>query len=279
MNHIKKINLILVTFILFIIVLSNKSYAKRIYHYAPLPTESSKSTISKNMGLIQSIRKILNAEVEIVYHKNYDNIINEFSRGNIDIAYLGPLPVIKLQQNTHTSEPVLLFKNNNGNARYRCTLCSPLDGVSDRDALRTIRPVRVALTQESSTCGPLSTFWLLRDYGIKIEDSIHDYLCSHESVALSLVRGEFDVGGIKDTTAERFKELGLNIIASTPPLPGFALVVNTGTMEAEAIDTLVNGLLKLDEDERKHWDIGRYGFEAVDNGSYDNLSFMLEMGE
>ena len=67
------------------------------------------------------------------------------------------------------------------------------------------------------------------------------YLGNHEDVALAVIRGDVEVGGMKTATARKYPRMGLQIVIQTPPLPGFALVANTCRMTPPLIDRLRHG--------------------------------------
>ena len=87
--------------------------------------------------------------------------------------------------------------------------------------LQGLQNKRIALTQPLSTCGYLSVSGLLRERKSSLEKNRYRYLNKHDAVALAIIRGEYDLGGLKTAIGKRYTHLGLKILAETPPFPGF----------------------------------------------------------
>ena len=56
------------------------------------------------------------------------------------------------------------------------------------------------------------------------EANHYRYLGQHDEVALAVVRGEFDFGGLKTAIAQKYTHLGLKVVAESPLMTGLALV-------------------------------------------------------
>ncbi len=79
-----------------------------------------------------------------------------------------------------------------------------------------------------------------------MENNRYTYLDKHDAVALAVVRGEFDAGGLKTAIGKKYSHLGLTIAAETAPMPSFGLVANRATMSDKTIQTLRATLTRLD---------------------------------
>jgi phosphonate transport system substrate-binding protein len=169
----------------------------------------------------------LGVTVEFDFSDNYAEIIKKFIAGKIDLAYLGPLPYVELRAQDKNAEPLIHFNEASGKPMYTCAIVTladaplKLSGLKDR---------RIALTQPLSTCGYLSVNGLLKEHGSKLENNRYRYLDKHDSVALAVVRGEFDAGGLKTAIGKKYAHMGLITIAETPPLPSFGLIANRATV-------------------------------------------------
>lgn len=123
-----------------------------------------------------------------------------------------------------------------------------------------------------STCGYLSTDGLLRQAGSSLEDNKYRYLDKHDEVALAVIRGEFDLGGLKTAIGRKYAHMGLLVVAESAPLPGFALVANAKTVSKERMNQLRDALVGMDSETAKSWgDNIRHGAVAAFDGDYDAL--------
>jgi phosphonate transport system substrate-binding protein len=211
--------------------------------FAPLPMENRETIVTQFRPLTAYLEQCLDVKIEYVYLDNYSDLIEKFRQKAVDLAYLGPLPYVELRAQYPQAEPLVQFKERSGQATYTCAIVSFPDAAFD---LTTAEKRKIALTQPLSTCGYLSTSGLMRRSGSSLERNYYRYLGQHDAVALSVLQGEYDAGGLKTAIARNYVHLGLQIMAETPPLPGFALVANSDTLSSEMMSRLRQELIALD---------------------------------
>ena len=179
---------------------------------APLPMENREATVKAFNPVATYLQEALKVPVELVYFDKNSEIVTAMQNRAVDVAMLGPLPYVSGRQRGVAMEPLVLFKEASGEARYRCVLVA-FGG--DTLAVVTLRGKRIALTQPMSTCGYFGTNAILRMHaGITLEDMRYRYVNTHEAAAQAVVSGEADVAGIKDEFAVKFGALGL--VSRTP---------------------------------------------------------------
>jgi len=225
------------------LVLGSATVHARPLVFAPLPMENRETVIKQFMPLASYLGQVLDREIVFDINDGYDRILEKFRQGEIDLAYMGPLPYVALKNGDEHAVPLVHFNEPSGEPFYTCALISLADKVVD-----TSRVVnrRIALTQPLSTCGYLSASGLLRERGSDLAKNLYRYLNKHDAVAMAVVRGEFDLGGLKTAIARKYAHLGLAILAETRPLPSFALVGNAGTLSAEDMDAVREALARLE---------------------------------
>ena len=212
----------------------NAQTPKRIFNLAPLPTKKLEQNIKEFLPIHSYMQKKMGIKINYVHLKNYRDILDGFKNGSIDIAYLGPLPFIELYKEYKYAKPIVIFKQRNGLAKYRCVLAKFKD-----DNIDFSKKIKVALTQPLSTCGYFMSSKLLKEkFSVNLKDKYYDYTMSHTNALSAVLKGEFDIAGAKESIAQRFESLGLEIIAKSEPLPGFSIVVNTKTVSKEEIELL-----------------------------------------
>jgi phosphonate transport system substrate-binding protein len=236
--------------------------------FAPLPMENKETVLSRFRPLTEFLARRLHVAVDYVYAEDYAELLENFRQSKVDIAYLGPLPYVELRDSYAEAEPLVFFKESSQAVTYTCALVT-FPG-NDFD-IRHGRYQKIALTQPLSTCGYLSTNGLLRKNNNSLEDNHYRYVGKHDEVALSVIRGEFAAGGLKTAVARKYAHLGLFVLMETPPLPAFALIVNTRTMSPDLIAGIKGVLLELDltqgaQGQKKPWNdvIGNGVVEAHD---------------
>jgi len=240
--------------------------------FAPLPMENRESIVLQFRPMIDFLQKKLGLPIEFVFCEDYGQILDKFTAGAIDLAYLGPLPYVALRAQDPQAEPLLHFKEANGQPRYTCAVIALADAHLN---LRALADRRIALTQPLSTCGYLAVEGLLRQQGGSLAQNSYRYLDKHDAVALAVVRGEFDAGGAKTAIVKKYAHLGLSVVAETPPFPGFGLIANRATLPEHAIKATQDALTRLDPagaDRELLADWGefvRYGSIVASDHDYD----------
>lgn len=257
----------IITF-LFLLIFTSTLFSKDklTINFAPLPMKKQSKTIQDFVPMTSYLKQELGINTNYIYKKNYKNIVDSFIKGEIDIAFLGPLPLVNLRARYKDIEPIITVKQKNGSKYYRCVLSK-----FKKDKLDLEKPLRIALTQPLSTCGYFMSSKLLKDrYGIDLSKQKYDYKMSHSNAILSMLKGDFIIAGAKDTITKRHETLGIEIIAKSEYLPGFSFVANKKTLSKKSIDDIKKALLGLDEKTYKSWKgVLSSGFEKADISDYD----------
>ena len=237
--------------------------------FAPLPMEN-KETIYKTFApLTNYLSQTLHVNIQYDFSDSYEILLDKIVNGKVDIAYLGPLPYITLREHYPFIQPLVHFKEPSGEASYTCSIIGLNDDVK---ALTTMRKTPIALTDPLSTCGYLSTEGLLNQRHNSLENNFYRYVNKHDEVALEIIRGNYQYGGIKTAIAQRYKHLGITILTSTANLPGFAMVANTKRLSPEEIEQLQQALLQTNTLDKTTWGgFIKYGCVEAKDQDYQAL--------
>lgn len=243
--------------------------AKDTIIFAPLPVENIKTVFTQFNPMITYLEKLLDKKIIIDYNQNYADILEKFKQKKVDIAYLGPLPYIELKDKYPTALPLVHFKNNNGNAFYKCSI---ITFATNNTKLENIKNKKIALTQPLSTCGYLSVNALLEKSNNSLNNNKYSYLGKHDTVALSVVRGEFDFGGVKSSIAKKYSNLGLKELTKTGFLPGFALIGNQETLSLKTLQKIQTVMKNVKKEDSQNWGKNiSYGCSEAKDSDYNTL--------
>lgn len=248
--------------------------------FAPLPMEGKNILHEQFFGLARYLEAVIGRPVEIVDFDDYGDLLAAFRENRVDIAYLGPFPHTLLAKSDDGVEPLACFREADGRSRYTCSLVGRGDDPIDP---AQVRDIHIGLTQPYSTCGYLAVSLMLEAVGRSLEDPgiRFSYAGSHTEAALGVVRGAFDLAGVKTAIAERYRHLDLKSLMVSRPFPGFGLYANRRTLSSEDRARLRQALLSLDPlkegadgDRLKGWGDGlRNGLAApsrcADHGVFD----------
>ena len=242
----------------------------RTLTFAPLPMNDTQKVLEEFSAMVNYLETQLNENIDFVYEKKYDDIINAFKENKIDLAYFGPLPLITLRQSQANALPLVTFNESNGKSWYRCAL---VKFANDHLIFKEANKTKLALTQPLSTCGYMQTKNLLKSYAnIDIELMKFNYLGNHDNVALSIIRGDFAIGGMKESIAQEYASLGLQILYTSQVLPGFTLVANRSTLNEQQMEKIKQILLDAPPEIYKKWGKNiSYGVSTVNLQQFELL--------
>lgn len=237
--------------------------ARDNFVFAPLPTEDRETVYNDFYPMIKYLEKKLNITISVVYYDKYEEIIKNISEGKVDLAYLGPLPYVALKEKFNDVAPLVTFKDKEGLTSYTCSLVT---------SMHTTKKEKVALTQPLSTCGYLSVNTLLDK---NLEKYHYKYVGRHDLVALKILQGEFDLGGIKSDIVKHYYHLGLQEIAITKPFPMFAMVANTQSVSKDRVKEFRHALLNVETKELATWGGSiKYGAVETNDTNYNPIREM-----
>lgn len=239
--------------------------------YCPLPVVNPEKVVAETRPMLDYLSRSLQLPIQINYPSNNAEVVKAFMEDRTDMAEIGALPYLLLREVAPHARALVFILEEGASATYTCALVAPFDGAPSLEILAAEAPLVLASTQTLSTCGPLSASWLLHTADIASPRVDFKILGNHEEVALAVARAEYPAGSMKTLIAQRYQHLGVRVLAETPPLPVFALVVNTRTVPEATIVAIKEALLNVSAEERTRWAIGRHGFQAVEADSYGSL--------
>lgn len=264
--------------VLIIGCLTETCFALESVRFAPLPMENRETVVKQFRPMTDYLQQRLGITIDYVYADSYADILHKFRNGDIDLAYLGPLPYVELRASHPQAAPLVHFREASGHTTYTCSLVAFSDSAF---SLKNLSNKKVALTQPLSTCGYLSANGLLRQHGSSLELNRYRYLGKHDAVALAVVQGLYDAGGLKTAIGKKYAHLGLTILDETDPLPSFALVGNKATLKPDLLNRIRHALIAIDP-QGKHremltnWgDNIRYGAVPADDANYEVIRELL----
>lgn len=154
--------------------------------------------------------------LRLVIARTYEEQIEMIASGQADFAYLGPTPYIRARRLAKVE--ILAGEAEGGQAFYQSALVvradSPIAKVGD------LAGKRVAFGNEISMSSAVAPKLILARAGIRRRDLAEiAHLDRHERVALAVLHGDFDAGGLRLDIAKTYLPRGLRVLASSQPLP------------------------------------------------------------
>ena len=191
-----------------------------------LPVERVDAMYERFVPLKYYLEKALGMPVIIKVAKDYESAIEELGSGRVQMACLDPatycqvrarykgkvVPLVKaIGKEGATSRSVLVAKSGSG-----------IERVVD------VKGKRIALGNEQSSFSYLIPLSMLSDLGVERKHlSDLDLLQQEDRVALSVLIGRHDVGGISEAVARKYGEEGLKIIKRSEAIPQYTFCAST----------------------------------------------------
>lgn len=159
---------------------------------------------------------VLGRPLRLVIARTYDEQIGMIATGRADFAYIGPTPYVRARERGQIT--ILAGESEGGQAFYQSALVvradSPIEKVTD------LAGKRVAFGAEISMSSAVAPKLLLAQSGVKRADLAEvAHLDRHERVALAVLHGDFDAGGLRLDIAKSYLPRGLRVLATSQPLP------------------------------------------------------------
>ena len=159
---------------------------------------------------------VLGYPLRLVIARTYDEQIEMIASGRAEFAYLGPTPYVRARELGPVQ--ILAGESEGGRAFYQSALVvradSPVQKVAD------LAGKRVAFGAEISMSSAVAPKLILAQAGLN-KSHLADvaYLDRHERVALAVLHGDFDAGGLRLDIAKAYLPRGLRLLATSQPLP------------------------------------------------------------
>lgn len=166
---------------------------------------------------------VLGRPLKLMIASTYDEQIAMITDGRALLAYMGPTPYVRARERGKVE--ILAGEAEGGQAFYQSAIIvradSPMQRVSD------LKGRRMAFGAEISMSSSVAPKLMLAQAGVTLASlAAYSHLGRHERVALAVLHGDFDAGGLRLDIARAYLDRGLRILATSPPLPPHGIVAS-----------------------------------------------------
>jgi phosphonate transport system substrate-binding protein len=194
--------------------------------------------------MLDYLEKKTGYKFEFVFSSTYEDLIDNFKNGKVDIVELGPLPFVKLHSSYKDAEAFLTFKSKNQKPFYTCNLVTTDEDINSLDDINT-KGTKIILTRRLSTCGYLMSEFIFNKNSKSLKSFDYKYVGAHSKVLLELLLEDNSIGTAKSTIVNKYNNFKFKLLAKSPPIPGFAFVANKKTISQEQIHKIQKAILAL----------------------------------
>ena len=193
------------------------------------------AALTKNFApLAEYLSQAIHTPVQVSVSKSYKSHMQQVGAEQFDLAFLGPAPYIQV---THTYGPktILGRLQISGSPYFHGIIIARKD--SPVMHLKDLAGKKFAFGDPDSTMSHFVPRYMLAEAGVDISDlQEHAFLGMHANVALGVIGGYYDAGGIMENTFDAYKDRGIKILAKSPPIPEHLFVaakhIPSGTVQA-----------------------------------------------
>ncbi|MBI4605266.1 MAG: PhnD/SsuA/transferrin family substrate-binding protein [Planctomycetes bacterium] len=262
-------------------------------HFGVYTSDAAPTMYRAFRGAVGQLEMALSARlgkrVAIDFHifRSYKGAWQSLAEGGLDLSRLGSASYVLARQ----MEPrIQLLVRELVSEKPRLTgvlIARKGSGIGSVEDLLKDNRVRIAFGSEDSTLGRYVAQAHLVKKGIRASDLAgHEYHRSHESVALAVLSGRFEVGAVKISTFQKFKDQapGLESFADFTVEEATKAWVAPATLDPQVAAALREALLELREPgvlapikDATREDVT--GFAGADDAMYDELRKVMRQAE
>jgi phosphonate transport system substrate-binding protein len=179
--------------------------------------------------LADHLGKTLGVTVRVKVGGSYSDHITAVGHGEVDIAFMGPAPYVRLVDR-FGERPLLGRLRFNGTAHFQGVIAVPVS--SNIRSLEEISGKHFAFGDPESTMSTLVPTYMLRQAGVEIADlGGYAHLENHHNVVLGVLLGKYDAGAMKAEVFHSYRERGLKALAWSPEVSSHLFVANPALSE------------------------------------------------
>ena len=216
---------------------------------------------------------------ELRLSRNYMETVDQLASGKISFASLGNYTYVHANRDFDVQCIAMPLHANGLTENYNAFI------VQDNSALQSLEDLKgksLAMASRYSFSAWMA-IWILSESGISTSDlAAYTHLDHHNEVAEKVIRGEYDAGVVKAVVAEAYRNKGLRVLHTSPPIPSVPLVVGPNVSE-EMVQSVRSALLSLRDEidqgviDTQGWDEEiKYGFGPGSDASYDYTRTILQ---
>lgn len=211
---------------------------------------------------------------------SYEKTILQLDHGEVQAAFLGTYIYLKTRKE-YPIKCILKPLNSHFEPYFRSVIITRTD--SPFHSIADLKGKRLALPSPLSFSGNWLPRYELKKHNLTISDldTVH-YFDHHHTVIYQVLRGNFDVGVVKDRVAYEFIDKGIRFLAFSEPIPGSPIVVKSD-LDPEIIKAIQTALLKINIREPeykelvKNWDPEfAFGFTEAQDEDYHHIASIIQ---
>jgi methyl-accepting chemotaxis protein len=245
--------------------------------FGVLPLDSPAVMFRKFTPLAEYLSRKLGKKVELKVAVDFETALKDIGQNITQLSAMGPSTYVEAHKKYGVN--VLVKALRNGKPYHHSVIITRED--STIKSMADLKGKTFAFADIQSSTGHIIPRAMLKEAGIDLKDlQYYQYLGHHDEVARGVLKGDYDAGGVMESTAYKFKSEGLRLLQISDDIPEFNICYNPaiGEKELTAIKTAMLSLNESSvEDSLILKSIGKEctGFVAADDKDYDGIRMKM----
>lgn len=242
-----------------------------------IPLESPTEMFRKFSPLAGYLGRCLNTRIDLKVAVDFQGAIKDIGQGVTQFCFMTPSTYIEAHKRYNVE--VIAAALRDGKPFQHAVIIARSD--SSINALEDIKGRSFAFGDPHSTSSHIVPRGMLLSAGIDIKDlQYYNYLGHHDDVARAVLNGDFDAGAVMESTAYKFRDMGLKFIKFSDDVPEFNICVSQ-TLDTKLSAELKKALISLNDSTADGATIlksinGSYtGFGEVSDDEYNQIRVMM----
>ena len=249
-----------------------------IIGFGVVPFEAPAEIYRRFTPLVEYLSRELGRKFELRVPLDFESVGRDIMSGESQICYMTPVVYVKARQSANIKP--LAKSMLDGKPVQRSAFVVP-EG-SDLKNIRSLSGRSMAFVDDNSASGYVVPVSMLLEEGVGLKDlARYDFLGTHDDVMKAIVKGDFDAGAVMESVANRYKDRGVRILATSHDMPAFN--ISTSPTLSEDFRALVrDALLRLKDDNPEGLRVLRAidrslnGFAAASDEEYEGIREIME---
>ena len=242
-----------------------------------VPLESPAVMFKKFTPLAEYLGRKLKKKIDLKVAVDFQGAVGDIGQGVTQFCFMTPSTYIEAHKKYGVR--VLVKALRQGKPFQHAVIVAKSDGPINE--VEDIRGHSFAFGDPHSTSSHIVPRAMLLEAGIDIKDlAYYNYLGHHDDVARAILAGDFDAGGIMESTAQKLKDSGLKLIKFSEDIPEFNICVSK-EIDAQIVTELKNALAGVSDATPegaailKSINESYTGFLEAADEDYDNVRVMM----
>jgi phosphonate transport system substrate-binding protein len=251
--------------------------AAKVLRFGIVPLETPAEMFKKFSPLAKYLSDQLNVRIDLKVAVDLGGAVKDLGEDITQLCFLSPSTYIESHEKHGTRVLVKALKD--GKPFQHSVIIAKED--SGIQSVQDLRNRSFAFGDPHSTSSHIVPRAMLLEAGIDVKDlKYYNYLGHHDEVAKAVLQGDFDAGGVMESTGYSFKDRGLAFIKFSEEIPEFNICVSK-SLDNKTAEAIKSALIALRDSTPEHAAIlqsinsGYSGFREASDEDYNAMRVMM----